>query len=214
MTTNARWQPPEARALLTRIANANRRRIALSDNDRKDCGELFNAWQLGADNRPLCAGFWGDVKGVLSRPEPNWPDELRDRFGLVHYDPAKRLPAIPVVAFRYPIKRIPKKNGIGRPLLVRSTILDGSLNLAFYTHKPGSRVGKTVDLSASHEKLWHEVVHPAITFEPSDVWAVGDISAPLPKLMEEARGHHSRRLIGEAPGSEFAKLCNDIDWDL
>jgi hypothetical protein len=214
MTTNAGWPPLDARALLTRVANANRGHTALSDSDRKDCGELFNAWQLGADNRPLCAAFWGDVKGVLSRPEPNWPEELRDRLGLVHHDPAAKLHAIPVVAFRYPIKRIPKKNGTGRPLLVRSTILDGGLNLAFYTGAPGSGVGQTVDLQASDAPLLREVVHPAITFEPGDVWAVGEISAPIPKLMKEARGHHARRLINDKSGSEFAELIKNVDGDL
>jgi hypothetical protein len=214
MTRNARWQPSETRELLTRVANANRGHTALSDNDGKDCAELFNAWQLGADNRPLYATFWGDVKGVLSRPETYWPDELRDRLGLVHYDPAAKLHAIPVVAFRYPIKRIPKKDGTGRPLLVRSTILDGGLNLAFYTGAPGSGVGQTVDLQASEAELCREVVHPAITFEPGDVWAVGEISAPIPKPMKEARRYHSCRLIRNAPGSEFAELCNDIDGDL
>jgi hypothetical protein len=224
MADNAQWQLPDALALLTRVANANRARTGLNDNDREDCSELFDKWQERADNRPMYAAFWGDVKGVLSRPKSDWPDELRDRLGLVHYDPALALQAIPVAAFRYPIKRIHKKGGNGRPLLVRSTILDGSLNLAFYTQAPGSRVGRTVDLGARQgDAPWREVVHPAIAFKPDDLWAVGEISAPVPKPMAEGRRHHSCwlirnarawRLIRNARDLEFAQLCDDIDGDL
>lgn len=212
MESHAALDPPltDVYELLGRVGEANQGRAGLSTQDRNDCAELLKAWQAKSDARPFYATFWSDAAGALS--SASWPDELRDRLGLVHYDPSAYSPtAIRVVLFKYAVRRVPES---GRPLLVRPTVLDGSMNYALYTAAPGSGVGWAVDLDAGGRDLWREVVHPAITFTEGEVWAVGEISAPLSQPMDRARRDHSHALIAEAPGSDFAQLCDDIDGDL
>lgn len=213
VTERAKLEPPlnDVYGLLERVADANQAGVELGDDDRNNCAELLGAWQRNSDARPFYATFWGDVESALSSGA-NWPDELRDRLGLVHYDPdAYRPSSIRVALFRYSVARVPES---GRPLLVRPTVLDGSINYALYTGAPKSGVGWAVDLTAGYPAPWREVVHPAITFEVGDVWAVGEISASLSVPMADARAFHSQRLIAAAPGSDFAHLCADIDGDL
>ena len=215
VTELAKLDPPldDVYGLLARVADANQGGPALSDDDYNDCAELLGAWQQHSDARPFYATFWGDVASALSSGT-NWPDELRDRLGLVHYDPATyRSGSIRVALFKYAIARVPESKS-GGPLLVRPTVLDGSINYALYTAAPRSGVGQAVDLAARPRAPWREVVHPAITFEVGDVWAVGEISGPLTTPMAKARGHHSRELIAASPGSPFSLLCAGIDAGL
>lgn len=216
LAERAQLDPPldDVYGLLERVAEANQGGTALSDDDHNDCAELLGAWQRNSDNRPFYATFWGHAAGALFRSNTTWPDELRNRLGLVHYNPdayPDHAKPIRVALFRYRIARVPESD---RPLLVRPTVLDGSINNALYTNAPRSGVGWAVDLTAGHTDLWREVVHPAITFEVGDVWAVGEISDPLSTPVAEARDRHSRWLIAAGPGSQFAQLCGAIDCDL
>lgn len=214
VSTQASWDFEEASHLLRQVAENNRRGSAPAADQIADCKELLTRWQVASDNRPLFAAFWEETADVLTALAPAWADELRDRMGLAHYDAVARLSPIRVVAFRYPINRVAKRSGSDQRLLVRPSVLDGSLNPAFYTGAPGSGVGSTVDLVTREDQPWQEVVHPAVYVRPSDVWAVGEIVTGLVEPLERARSFHSLKVAVGSPNTDFANLCEEVDGDL
>lgn len=210
----ALWESSEASPLLARVAESNRANRPITAEDQHDCQALLTSWQQASDNRPLFATFWEDAKEVLSSLAPNWAEELRDRLGLAHYDPSTRMGPIPIVVFRYPVRRVPRRKGVKERFLVRPSVLDGTLNPAFYTGPPGSGVGSTVDLTLRDDDPWQEVVHPAMPLGPGDVWAVGQVTAAAPDPLTSTRGHHSLKLMLKDPDSDFSLLCEEVDGDL
>jgi hypothetical protein len=185
----------------------------LSRSLADSCTRLLERWQMRVDNRPLFSAFWEEARGVVENPKAGWADDLRDRLGLSHIDPVQRGVAdgIKVVLFRYPIKIVPGAAS-GMKLLVRPSVLDGTLNDAFYTAPGDSGTGATVDLQVRNGQPLQEVIHPAVQFRSEHVWAVDKIRAPIPDL-SSARGFHCLKVCSVAP-SDFVQLCEEIDGDL
>jgi hypothetical protein len=185
----------------------------LSRSLADSCTRLLERWQMRVDNRPLFSAFWEETRGVAENPKVGWADELRDKLGLAHIDPAQRGIGgeIRVVLFRYPIRIVPR-SASGMKLLVRPSVLDGTLNDAFYTAPGGSGAGATVDLQVRNGQPWQEVIHPAVQFRSEHVWAVDKIRAPIPDI-SSARGFHCHKICSGAP-SDFTQLCEEIDGDL
>lgn len=203
---------PALIALFEEVALANRNGSPLSHDQRSRSAGVLSSWQLQCDNRPLFAAFWEEAKGALQNLGDGWPDELRDRMGLVHYDPHYRGAPIPVVVFAYRVSLIPKGRADLR-LLVRPSVLDGSLNPAFYTAPPKSGVGSTVDLGLRDDEPWQEIVHPSVRVEPKHIWAVGEITTPPSAPLRECRALHRQKLQVKY-NADFGPLCDDIDGDL
>ena len=55
--------------------------------------------------RPRFAGFLQDLEDSLRLPD--WPDQVRDRFGLAHLDPGPGA-VVPIALMRYPVRDILK----------------------------------------------------------------------------------------------------------
>jgi hypothetical protein len=182
---------------------------------RSTCGNLLRKWQDSVDNRPLFTGFWEGAELSMRDPKPGWATELRDRFGLVHYDSMlrHRTAGIPAVLFRYPVTLIPRSSPGGPRFLVRPTVLDAPLNEAFYTAPPSSGIGSTVDLTIRDDDPWLELLHPAIQFRPEHVWAVDTVTFPSKDELAAARGRHVLKVCNVAP-NDFVDLCQVVDGDL
>ena len=203
-------------SILQLVAEGRRRGVSDKAN-LNYCGHLLRKWQDSSDNRPLFAAFWEDCRLVIEDLNSGWADELRDRLGLAHYDPADpnrlRTAGIPIALFKYSIKAIPRVSSTGPRLLVRPTILDASVSEAFYTAPPRTGAGYAVDLTVRDDEPCREVLHPAVELRAEQVWAVGwVIRSPADKL-GASRIKHLLKLSGYSDDS-FIDLCLGIDGDL
>lgn len=167
--------------------------ISGSGPDTAPFQELHSAlyrWNSRRELRPAYVVFWEDVRDVLDESADIWPDRLRDRLGLCHYDPPAREP-IPIFVFRYEVKSLPKlrNRGDARPLAV-PTVLDGPFSPAFCPAPKGERTGSAVDLSASLEQPAREVLHPFIRLGPDRLFRAGRVRRPVPRDLATARAAH------------------------
>ncbi len=105
--------------------------------------DILQQWHDSLDNRPVFSAYWEDAQSILADPKPGWAQEIRDRLGLLHYDPAwKPGREMDVVVFRYPVRLIPRPDRSSPRLLLRPTILDGALSAAFCTAPAGTGGGQ------------------------------------------------------------------------
>lgn len=156
----------------------------------------FEFWNTQMDFRPVFAGYWEEFSGLFNPDpildNPNWTDVIRDRLGLLHYDPSVR-PPIDVIAFRYSIDEIPKL--VGAPSdtkpLVPPSVLDTKFSKAFCPSPIGNLAGHTVDLSMSEVYPCQEVLHPNVALKSKHVWRVGQITKPVEDdILKNARPWH------------------------
>lgn len=207
----ALWDVEDAAISLKEIAQANRTGVRLSTSREKTVRALLDTWQDVIDARPMFATFWENVYDAVEWDHPDWAETLRDRLGLAGYDATAR-GRFEVVVFKYPVTIVPTRS-TGDRLLLRPTVLDSALNEAFYTNEPESGVGVAMDLAIRDDDPWQEVIHPAVYFRPSDVWAVGSIASGLPTEVRAARAHHMLK-VAVRSADEFAELCESIDGDI
>jgi hypothetical protein len=209
--------PESLRDLLSTAAIENQTTARLSRSTQDEVQDVLATWQENSDldNRPMFAGFWEHAQAALAHPRSGWADEVRDRLGLAHYDPALRArpDGIDVVVFRYPVSLLPRMAGEEVRALARPTVLDGALSSAFCTAPAGTGRGSTIDLAARADDAWDEVVHPAIPLQPQHVWAVDVVRTPSPTGLAYARGIHLESVCEHAD-PEFRQLADSTDGDL
>jgi hypothetical protein len=165
--------------------------------DYQALGDILETWSFTIDLRPVYAGYWQDLRDLFEPDDTaDWADQLRDRLGLPHLDPARRArPSIDVLVFRYPVSTIPRLRGLtganeSRPL-VPPTVLDGGHSPAFCPAPRGELTGYTIDLGLDSPPLRQEVLHPTIAFSPAHVWRVGTIGRTIDEnKLSEAREWH------------------------
>jgi hypothetical protein len=115
--------------------------------------EFFSSWNAGRDQRPTWAGFWGEVKDSFDdhggNDDPDWPNQVRDRFGLGHYDPQGGEP-IPILLLRY---RLSEVNGlVGRHgSAAIPTVIDGDMGPFFCPTPINQQCGQALDLSPGND---------------------------------------------------------------
>ena len=139
----------------------------------------------------MFVGFWGEVKDLFQNPDPQWPDKVRDRFGLGHYDP--RGEPIAVVLFRYPVSEVAISKGEGQNFAAIPTVLDGTMNPFFFPTAANNRKGQALDLSmgdANDYNFYYELIHRYIEYKSSHVYKFGRITVSPGKTCEEARRIH------------------------
>ena len=81
--------------------------------EHEELNSILEIWERSLDLRPVWAGFWEDVVDMFgqspSTDSNDWPEDLRDRLGLYHIDPAGLYRSeIPIVVFRYPVSDLPR----------------------------------------------------------------------------------------------------------
>lgn len=170
--------------------------------DRARLEALLRAWRLACDLRPVFASFYADHEDLLSdTPPADWADRLRDRLGLAHLAPDARRPAIPILVFRYPVSAVPRRLGLrGRKPLATPTVLDGELSPAFCPAPPEEPCGRVVELRGNLERPAREVLHPFFYLGLEHLYRVGQVTAPVPGDLWDARQAHLLWLRERYPG--------------
>jgi tetratricopeptide (TPR) repeat protein len=182
---------------------------SITPEAQRDFTAALDIWQESLDLRPMYASFWEDLKDVFPSGY-HWPDALRDRLGLYHYDPNAAGGPIPMVVFRYPVRIVPRRRGeVSVRAIVRPVVLDGRFAEAFCPAPGGSLDGCAVDLSARLEQPWREVVHATARLQAEHVFHVGEVKAMVPDDLTEARMAHLTWLRIDWP-----TFANGTDADL
>jgi hypothetical protein len=137
------------------------------------------------------AAFKDELLDELARPD--WPEALRDKLGLGHYDPSPD--AIPVALMEYPVSQVFKqysKANITAHFAIPSAF-DTSQNAQFFPTCTELKFGCPMSLKpvVSDEDLIAEVVHPKVQYKPSNLKRVGFIKARPPSHpISEVRNLH------------------------
>jgi hypothetical protein len=162
---------------------------------REEAGRVISAtisfWRERRDLRPVFAAFWYGVRDLLEGGPDDWADQLRDRLGLIRFNPVG-VRKLAVLVFRYPVRLVPKladARSESRALAV-PTVLDGEWSASFCPVPSGQEAGFAVDLSAGLEHLAQEIVHPQVHFGVEHLCRIGYISRRAPEDLSEAHRYH------------------------
>jgi hypothetical protein len=131
--------------------------------------------------RPRFAGFFQDVEDSLSLPD--WPNQIRDRFGLGHRAATSGAP-IPVVLLRYPVKDVlemVKNQPEAVHPICMPTVLDTEFSQFFVPAPRELPYGRTLDLAddAHCQRKIAEILHPRLEYRPEHVCKIGVITTGL-----------------------------------
>lgn len=142
------------------------------------CDQL-NANPYGV--RPRFAGFFQDVEDSLELPD--WPNQVRDCFGLGHYAASSGAP-IPVVLLRYPVKDVlemVKNQPEAVHPICMPTVLDTEFSQFFVPAPRELPYGRTLDLAddAHCQRKIAEILHPRLEYRPGHVCKIGVITTGL-----------------------------------
>jgi len=145
------------------------------------------------DLRPAFVGFWGEVKDLLDNNVNDWPNKLRNRFGLGHLDPFNGKP-IPILVFRYRVSDVIQfAKPQNQNFAAIPTVLDSILSPYFCPTPQGWTEGQTLDLSpgtAGDYAFNLEILHRYIEYNIDYVYRLGWITEAPGKTCEEARRIH------------------------
>jgi hypothetical protein len=185
-----------------------------SDTDNRDqLAAVLDTWISQVDSRPVFATFWNDVCDLFGdspeRDSQDWADELRDRLGLLHLNPASRGGTpIEVLVFRYPIADTPLLRGVrDRRPIVPPTVLDGRFSPPFCPAPRGEKTGFVVHLQGESVPLRQEVLHPRLAFKPKHVWRLGMIRRSITgdiEALKLPRGLHLGAVREHAGRGDYA----------
>lgn len=168
-------------------------------------------WNRERDLRPIFVGFWGEVKDIFTDTigkeinNDDWANQLRDRFGLGHFDPLIGEP-IPVLLMRYRVGDVINATSGETRITAVPTVLDSDWSPFFCpTPAHGWNEGQTLDLSPGDENEYSlncEILHRCIEYQPSYLYRTGWINRPPGKTCEEARKIHLEFLQDDFESSE------------
>lgn len=152
--------------------------------------DFLRSCNANRDFRPLFVGFWGEVRDLFETDDPEWPDKLRDRFGLGHLNPLDGAP-IPILVFRYRLSDVNPVNHDVQATI--PTVLDSDFS-PFFCPTPGKeQKGQILDLSATNVDdycLSTEILHPFIEYESDYIYRLGHITHAPGSTCETARRIH------------------------
>lgn len=151
---------------------------ARDSDSRKAVEQQLDDWNKARDNRPGFAAFLDEVKSEAEAT--NWPDQLRDRLGLGHYNPSSTQP-IPVALMRYSLDEVlQNQKRLGWPAaLALPTALDGGMHQFFFPVPKGHPYGATLHLAADRgDSLTAEILHARLDYQAKHLWKLGWIRAP------------------------------------
>ena len=177
----------------------------------------LETWGRNREQGPVWAVFWEEMADLFasdSTYEPaDWPNELRDRLGLYHWNPASRSQEeIYIFVFRYPVSVLPPLKGERdlRPIAV-PTVLDGHFSEAFCPVPSGQPYGFVIYLGQQPYRLQRELLHPSIQFRAEHLFRVGTVTCSPPADLTGVRRNHLQRLRAETNRTDYAI---DTDGDL
>ena len=183
-----------------------------TEDARDALDEFFENWNDRRDNRPIFAGFEGDVTGELEQAD--WANRLRDRWGLGHHDPLAGR-SINVMLMRYTVRDVRRgvpaaeRNGA---LFAYPCALDASHNPCFFPAPAELPYGRTLDLQpdGNCERLVAEILHRRIDYKRSHMHRLGVISAARPRYsLKSRRNGHLDCLQYHSLRDGFGKVIPD-----
>jgi hypothetical protein len=165
--------------------------------------------------RPRFAGFLGDVEDSVDLPD--WPNQVRDRFGLGHYA-APPGTSIPVALMRYKVRAV-LEEAKGKPEAVHPvcmpTVLDAQFSQFFVPAPRELTYGRTLDLAddADCTRKIAEILHLRIEYRPEHVFKIGSITTGLTKLdalgLDALRANHFFCLQYDSNRDDFGTPPDD-----
>jgi hypothetical protein len=145
------------------------------------------------DHRPVFAAFYEDFLNEFRDPaDTTWPNRIRDRLGLYHFNQWGSPFPRRVFLFRYPVREIPIRQGDPdrRPIALPA-VLDHRLAESFCPAPQALPQGQLVNLEAnSHSQPAREVLHLFMPLEPRHIFRVGTVTSPVPDYLGPARRDH------------------------
>jgi len=152
-------------------------------NARRFLEDLCETWNTAVrrDRRPSFAAFLDEVEEDLEATD--WPNRLRDRLGLSHYDVLDGGRPIPVALMRYRVEAVLEAAGDAEDrAFAVPTVLDGELNTHFFPSPAEASYGRTLGLLLDEdcERLVAEILHWRIDYTPDHIYKVGLITSSIP----------------------------------
>lgn len=157
---------------------------------------VLDAYASTQPLRPVFAGFAEDVRGVLGAPTATTRStlaQLRDRLGLLHYDPADTGP-VPLAVFRYPVEALPRIEGVAGIALISPTVLESGQSAGFCPCPRGTQFGTAVDLSPISASPAREAVHLPFRYSPDHLALAGLLEDAVLGTLAALRVRHLRAL--------------------
>jgi hypothetical protein len=148
---------------------------AHAEGDADFLDEFLALWNESRDARPAFATFKREVVEELAAAD--WPDRLRDRLGLAHYDAASG--PVPVALMSYPVSDVlaeaPSKDAFTVP-----TVLDSRPWEHFFPAPRELMCGRAMALTPcdGDETLVAEFLHSRISYRREHMLKIGQITTP------------------------------------
>jgi hypothetical protein len=162
--------------------------------------------------RPRFAGFFQDVEDTMGLPD--WPDQVRDRFGLAHIDTGPKA-TLPIAVMRYPVREVlaaaAKQSDAIHPICV-PTVLDHEFTAWFMPAPRDLPYGRTLQLAGDPgcEAKIAEVLHLRLRYKPRHIYRVGAVTEPLTGLvntrLKPLRAEHLFCLQYDSGRDDFGQL--------
>ena len=151
----------------------------LAEGQNDTVQKFLDVWNLGRDFRPAFAAWEDQLLDEIDAPD--WPDRLRDRMGLAHYDANGG--SIPVALMRYNVSNVETEAGaMGlHHSFTAPTVLDTGPWPYFFPAPAELPYGRAMPLIVltDHNQLLAEMLHPRLTYRRSHLIKVGEIRRPL-----------------------------------
>ena len=178
---------------------------AIKDSDSHFKESFLLNWNTRRDPRPAFSAFLGDLADDCGKAD--WPDRLRDRLGLAHYDP--QAGPIPVAMMRYHVRDVLAECPSGAASITTPTVFDSEPGPYFFPAPKDVHFGRAMALNAAGDEssLQSEILHTRITYHARHLIKIGYVTKPLePIALKELRNHHLLCLHMEIGRESFGEV--------
>jgi len=185
----------------------DRLKTAFDDPDQGDVITRFlESWNRRRDRRPAFAAWKDQLLAELTQPD--WPDLLRDRLGLAHYD--CRDGPMPVALMEYFVKDVTAEatiHGLSHHFTA-PTVLDSRPWPYFFPAPRELPYGRAMPLNPVDDEgqLLAEMLHVRLDYRREHIVRLGEIRRPPgPPDIKELRNRHLFALQVAAGRDDFGE---------
>lgn len=182
-----------ARPLSASVLSLARLHEAVAKDERDIVDRFLRTWNDSSmrDARPAFATLKSAVADDLD--EPDWPERLRDRFGLAHYN-ASAGPE-PIALMEYRVEEVVEaaRSAGGACAVTAPTVLDSGPWPHFFPAPTELDCGRAMALFEidSDENLVIELLHMRLTYQREHIMKLGEVRSPArPIALSRLRNHH------------------------
>ncbi len=194
----AKWAAPaEQGQPLERLQKAK------DANDTPLLNQFCDLWNNSGtrDFRPTFAAWRGELEHELEADD--WPDRLRDRLGLEHYNCANG--PIPVALMMYQVKDVAAPVGASTAFTA-PTVFDFRPSPYFFPAPRNCPYGRVMSLISDDDDLLAEMLHVRIAYRPEHIAKLGYIARPSAGHdLKELRNHHRLALQVATSREDFGE---------